>query len=337
MEQILHRSLTSNPVKPVLGNIVAHRQLVAPAHSSPALLQLCDLQPSTRSRRHCTVLRAAAILSPPTSPGTEASAQTRPTSAETARTIVDISHFGTLSTVSETGSPLGTFITYVLDERGEALLRLRADAVHTRNLQRNPQCSLFIQPQDLPARLLARATLIGEVAPLDSSAAAAAAQQHALLHYSSSGIDAPQPTDLFYRLNIHECFYVGGIGSTSAAEYLDAELYRSAEPDPLRRDAPALVSTFNRERTEDVLRVGAFAVGQPIEQTYAAELLWIDKQGVYLSVLTAAAEAAVVCRVTFHRPVLDERDARSVLTLLAQVAWERERSYEPAVPATSSP
>ena len=99
-----------------------------------------------------------------------------------------------------------------------------------------------------------------QVAPLDAPAAAAAAQQHALLHYSSSGIDAPQPTDLFYRLKIHQCFFVGGIGSTSAAEHLNAEEYRSADPDPLRRDAPTLVSTFNRERTEDVLRVGAFAV-----------------------------------------------------------------------------
>lgn len=77
-------------------------------------------------------------------------------------------------------------------------------------------------------------------------------------------------------------------------------------------------------------------VGQNIEQTYAAELLWIDKQGIYLSVLTAAADAATVCRVTFHRPVLEERDARSVLTLLAQVAWERERSYVPSVPASST-
>ena len=30
--------------------------------------------------------------------------------------------------------------------------------------------------------------------------------------------------------------------------------------------------------------------------------------------------------------VLDERDARSVLTMLAQLAWEQERNYVPVVP-----
>lgn len=37
--------------------------------------------------------------------------------------------------------------------------------MHTTNLLRNPQCSLFIQPDDMPARILARATLIGKVCP----------------------------------------------------------------------------------------------------------------------------------------------------------------------------
>ena len=169
---------------------------------------------------------------------------------------------------------------------------------------------------------------------MEPSAAAQAAQQHALLQYGAVGIDGPQPTDLFYRLVIDECFFVGGLGSQSAAEHLAGAEYKAALPDPLRLDAPTLVTNFNRDRPEDMLRIGAFAVGSPIEQTYATELLWIDKQGIYLSVeADVHAGQPVVARVTFHRPVLDERDARSVLTLLAQVAWERERNYIPSVPA----
>lgn len=46
---------------------------------------------------------------------------------------------------------------------------------------------------------------------------------------------------------------------------------------------------------------------------------------------------AQVVRVTFAREVVDERDARSTLTMLAQLAWERERNYVPVVPQIPDP
>ena len=70
----------------------------------------------------------------------------KPSSADTAKTIVDIVAHGTLCTVGEDGVPLGTYSNYVLDDRGMPVLRLRADAVHTQNLRRSPKCSLFVQP-----------------------------------------------------------------------------------------------------------------------------------------------------------------------------------------------
>ena len=70
----------------------------------------------------------------------------KPSSAETAKTIVDIVAHGTLCTVGEDGVPLGTYTNYILDDRGMPVLRLRANAVHTANLRRSPKCSLFVQP-----------------------------------------------------------------------------------------------------------------------------------------------------------------------------------------------
>ena len=72
--------------------------------------------------------------------------QHKPTSAETAKTVVDIVAHGTLCTVGEDGVPMGTYSNYILDDRGLPVLRLRADAVHTQNLRRSPKCSLFVQP-----------------------------------------------------------------------------------------------------------------------------------------------------------------------------------------------
>ena len=57
---------------------------------------------------------------------------------------------------------------------------------------------------------------------------------------------------------------------------------------------------------------------------------------VKLSSLVMPYRAQVV-RVTFAREVVDERDARSTLTMLAQLAWERERNYVPVVPQLPDP
>lgn len=62
------------------------------------------------------------------------------------------------------------------------MLRLRADAVHTANLLRQPACSLFVQAADLPARLLARVTLKGEVEQVHGPERDAVAGLHAHLH-----------------------------------------------------------------------------------------------------------------------------------------------------------
>ena len=70
---------------------------------------------------------------------------------------------GTLASLNEDGTPLATYVSYVLEAGGQPLLRLRADALHRENLERNGKCSLFVQPQDFPARNLARVTLIGKV------------------------------------------------------------------------------------------------------------------------------------------------------------------------------
>lgn len=107
--------------------------------------------------------------------------------------------------------------------------------------------------------------------------------------------------------------------------------YLAGAPDMLRHEAPALLASFNTDRMDDVLRIGAYAAGLPLENMYIAELLWVDTLGVYVRVAGNNQEDSIA-RVQFHRPVTDVRDARSVLTLLAQVAWERDRKYVPVPP-----
>ena len=121
-------------------------------------------------------------------------------------------------------------------------------------------------------------------------------------------------------------------GITSPDWQTHVQEFLAGVPDALRFDAAPLLASFNQDRADDVLRIGAYAASCPLEGMYVAQLLWIDSLGVYVRVAGSGRPETVV-RVQFHRPVTDYRDARSVLTLLAQVAWERDRQYIPAAPS----
>lgn len=70
----------------------------------------------------------------------------RPSSADTARTAVDISHDGTLYIVGSDGWPLGAHASYVLDASGQPVFQAPANAPYRAGLEKdNVKCSLFVQ------------------------------------------------------------------------------------------------------------------------------------------------------------------------------------------------
>lgn len=140
-----------------------------------------------------------------------ACAEGRKSSAEVAKTVTSLVTYGTLCTSTEEGLPLGTFVTFVLDDQGCPLLRLRKDAVHTNNLQARSKCTLFAHAADVPARNLARVTLLGSVEGVEEEEARQVAARHADIYRDAVGVDAPDPDDTFMRLKVDQCFFVGGL------------------------------------------------------------------------------------------------------------------------------
>jgi hypothetical protein len=63
----------------------------------------------------------------------------------------------------------------------------------------------------------------------------------------------------------------------------------------------------------------------------SAEMLWVDVRGVDFKgqTLTGRTDTG---RFEFGRKALDEHDVLSLITMAAQVAWEKERAYTPAMP-----
>ena len=71
-------------------------------------------------------------------------------------------------------------------------------------------------------------------------------------------------------------------------------ILQAANADPLREHAASIVEYQNKERTEDVLRIAAFALGVPLERLEGAQLLWLDRLGIHLFAATVGGPGAQV-------------------------------------------
>jgi len=207
-------------------------------------------------------------------------------------------------------------VGFVLDKEGIPIISLANDSIELRNIATNPRCSLKVQPAAYPARALASVTLMGKLGePLPSVEG----------NQGPSNIAA-------YPLQVDKCLYFGGMDQVQTE--VSGEELRAAEPDMLRNDLDELIKTWNDERAEDIYRIVSHFMDIPLIEMNYAELLWVDRLGMYVRVEAANhLDGLVIARVPFYRPVLDERDARSVITMAAQLAWEEERPYTPPVPS----
>lgn len=273
--------------------------------------------------RHCSarVARPTLLRCPASAHGSattngngatsSAPAATQPSAAETARTIVNILSEGTLSTLSADGIPVGSPVSYTMDKAGSTWVSLSKDAPEVLNLQANARCSLMVQPMQFPARAVAAVTLVGSI-KLDEAAEAGDA----------------------YRLQVDKALYFGGLDQSSRVQEVKATDFQAAEPDVLRCSAPDLVKHWNEERAEDIYRIVSHQLHVPLAEMAYVELLWVDRLGMYVRTEVEGKEQPSVVRVPFYRAVLDERDARSVITMAAQIAWEADRPYNPSVMLT---
>ena len=301
-------------------------------------LRAAVARPASRRASHARVAPRAVATETATSAPATAAGDTalidslRPTSAECAKTLVAIANTGTISTACEDGIPLGTFASYVVSKEGEVILRMRADALHTANVTRDPRCSLYVQPATQPPGVLSRATLIGSLSRLNDDAATKASKQYNETHGENVGVDAVAGSDVYYKFDVDRVFYVGGLGSDKRAEVVSAADFDAALSDPLARIANSVVDAMNGERYEDVMNFARASLPDEAEPA-EARMLWVDQLGFDVRVITSAGDGAVGkvldVRVPFPAPATTQQQVLSSLTMLAQVMWEEEKQYQP--------
>ncbi len=238
---------------------------------------------------------------------------TRPSAAEEARTIAAAASTGTLASLTASGDPWASFVTYGLLD-GAPVLCVSQLAEHGRNLAGDPRASIaIVAPSTDPDPLASgRVTLAGvaeqptgaeRVAARDAHLAAVAAAKY-YIDYSDFSL---------WVLRVHRVRWVGGYGRMDSAT---GEAYATAAPDPVAPHAAGAIRHLNADHA-DALRAMATALGGFPDATTAV-CTGVDRYGLDLKVSTPRGEAYT--RIGYGAPIDAVGELRAATVELARRA-----------------
>jgi putative heme iron utilization protein len=258
-------------------------------------------------------------VGPPTPPGGPLEpAVPEPSFAERARTLVHLGRTGALATVSRRhpGHPFASVMPYAPDPAGRPLLLISSLAMHTQNLRGDPRASLLVTEALPRGETLAagRVTLMGEATPLSpegrAEARAAYLERHASAAYWVDFEDFA-----FFRLEVTDVYMVGGF---AAMDWVSAEDYRTAPPDPLAEAAPGILEHMNRDHADALITL---ARGPGRTAADEATLVGVDRLGFKLRI--KAGDAVRSVRIAFPRELRTANDAREAFIAMLREARAR--------------
>ena len=241
-----------------------------------------------------------------------------PTYAERARTLVYLGRVGTLSTLSRQhpGHPFGSVMPYALDERGRPLFLISTMAMHTQNLQADRRASLLVMQPDWSGDPLAagRVTLMGE-ARLLSGGEPVEARKAYLARHTNAAYWVDFEDFGFYRLEVADLYFVGGF---AAMDWVSAEEYLAARPDPLADAATGIIEHMNRDHGDALITLARVLAGAAADQ---AIMTSVDRLGFKLRITSGPRMHGA--RVPFPREVTSAEECRAVFIEMLRAARQR--------------
>ncbi len=238
-----------------------------------------------------------------------------PSHAERVRTLFSRASVATLCTLSRkhAGFPFGSLMPYTLDAQGRPLFLISNMAMHTQNLKADPRASLFVTQAAEDGDLLgaARATLVGNAAPVPETDLASARETYLSAHENSRyWVDFADFH--FFRLEPVDLYYVGGFGVMGWVEAAD---YDAASPDPLAAQAPAILAHMNADHVDAMLLLARIHAGMEASE---ASITSVDRLGFSLRLKTADGMKGT--RIAFPKEVRSASETREVLVEMVRRA-----------------
>jgi putative heme iron utilization protein len=238
-----------------------------------------------------------------------------PTHAERARTLLHVSHTGSLSTLSRKrpGFPFGSLMPFALDAAGRPVFLISTMAMHTQNLQQDSRASLLVTEPGASGDPLgaARVTVVGNASVVAASAKAETRalylERHPNSHYWVDFDDFS-----FFAMDVIDVYYVGGFGVMG---WVAAPDYTEAVADPLADAAAGILAHMNADHQDALILLARIHTG--IESQEAA-MTAVDRLGFHVRLKTE--DGMKGARIAFPRQVLTPIDTRKVLVEMVQQA-----------------
>jgi hypothetical protein len=244
-------------------------------------------------------------------PLTEIADAARPSAAEEARTITASTNTGTLASLTATGDPWASFVTYGL-LGGSPVLCVSHMAEHGRNLAGDPRASLAVVAPTGQTDPLAsgRITLAGIAARPTGDELSAAREAH-LAAVESAKYYIDYSDFSVWVLRVQRVRWVGGYGRMDSATGTE---YAAAAPDPIRPDAADAIAHLNADHASALVDMARALGGYPDATTVVCT--GIDRYGLDLKVDTARGNAYT--RVGFGGPLASIDELRLATVDLVQ-------------------
>jgi heme iron utilization protein len=253
---------------------------------------------------------------PPDESGADSPPIPEPSFAERARTLVHRGRTGSLATLSRKhpGHPFASLMPYAPDEAGHPLLLISSLAMHTQNLHGDPRASLLVGEPDWSGDPLAagRVTLMGRA---ERRAGDPAVRETYLGRHPNAAYWVDFRDFAFYRLTVEDVYIVGGFG---AMDWVEAQEYGTAPPDPLADAAAGILAHMNGDHSDALL---TFARVLARTEADEASMVAVDRLGFKLRV--RHGERVHGARIPFPREVTTPDQTRQVLIEMLREARGR--------------
>jgi heme iron utilization protein len=251
----------------------------------------------------------------------------RPTHAETARTLLAQSGHGVLSTNDANGFPYASLVDIVPLENGNALLLLSDLAEHTQNAKRNAKVSLLLAEDWISEQKLAKArvNLFGTLTQVDKTAHQKmylAAQPNAEMYLSFADFH-------MFALNVERVYVIAGFGRMG---WVTQEGYARSEADPLKDASEGILEHMNTDHAHNLIDYAK--VYGNLAWADLARMIAIDAYG--FDMLVKGSEQHQSLRLAFDTPLKNVDDAHVTLVRMAKEAKVRFASLEEDVMGTQS-